>query len=253
MQPTYMPWMGYFSMIDEVDKFVFLDHVQLVMRSWQVRNKIKINDQEKVLTIPIEHAQVREQRTICNTRFADNKWKKSHLEIIKQAYRRAEYFEEVYSFLEESYKKEYTSIGEFNIYMISTIAQKLGIETQFYRSSEMNISGNKDKLLVDICKKLKANYYLSAQGSSVYIEHDKPGGEFAAQGIHLYYQNYSHPQYKQLGEKFISHIGIYDLLFQVGFSKALKTIRLGQEKAYSFLEYRRNVLGITEDKSEECL
>ena len=47
MQPTYMPWMGYFSMIDKVDEFIFLDNVQLVGRSWQVRNKIKLDDQEK--------------------------------------------------------------------------------------------------------------------------------------------------------------------------------------------------------------
>ena len=54
MQPTYMPWMGYFSMIDQAEAFVFLDNVQLVGRSWQVRNKIKLNDQEKMLTIPID-------------------------------------------------------------------------------------------------------------------------------------------------------------------------------------------------------
>ena len=55
MQPTYMPWLGYFSMIDQVDEFIFLDNVQLVDRSWQVRNKIKFNEKEKMINIPVDH------------------------------------------------------------------------------------------------------------------------------------------------------------------------------------------------------
>lgn len=76
MQPTYMPWMGYFSMIDQAEAFVFLDNVQLVGRSWQVRNKIKLNDQEKMLSIPIDKSIGRDQRMIYNTPYSDETWKK---------------------------------------------------------------------------------------------------------------------------------------------------------------------------------
>ena len=114
MQPTYMPWMGYFSMIDKVDEFIFLDNVQLVGRSWQVRNKIKLDDQEKMLTIPVKKTEKRENRIIGTTEYAGEEWKESHLGTIRMAYMKSEHFDEVFKFLEDLYRAKDASIGDFN-------------------------------------------------------------------------------------------------------------------------------------------
>lgn len=242
MQPTYMPWIGYFSMIDKVEQFVFLDSVQIVGRSWQVRNKIKLLEDEKMLTIPMCKQQIREERKINTTKYSGVDWKRKHLETIKIAYRKTEFFSRLFSLLEELYMHDYDSIGEFNSVIIKTIAKEIGINTEFLYSSKLKIRGGKDKLLVDICKKLQANQYLSAQGSAVYIEAENPGGEFSRNGIQLYYQNYEHPRYKQQGKAFISFIGIYDLLFNEGFERALDIIRSGNREDIDYKKYREEYM-----------
>lgn len=113
-----------------------------------------------------------------------------------------------------------------------------------YSASELHVDGRKDSLLVNICHILKADSYLSAQGSAAYIEKDTAGGEFTKQEIELLYLNYEHPVYKQQGKNFIAYIGIYDLLFNVGFEEALAYIRKGNRENYSYLEYRRDILHV---------
>ena len=201
MQPTYMPWMGYFSMIDQVDEFVFLDSVQLVGRSWQVRNKIKYNNQEKMLTIPADKSHNRNERIIASTSYAGETWKNGHLEMIKQAYRKSPFYSEVVEFLNRLYSKTYPSIGNLNATFIVEICRRIGIRTPFFFSSEFDISSHKDKLL-----------------------------------------NYEHPEYRQEGEGFIPYIGIYDLLFNVGFSESLTYIQEGNRENYTCAEYRKEIL-----------
>lgn len=243
MQPTYMPWMGYFSMIDQTDAFVFLDNVQLAGRSWQVRNKIKLNDREKMLTIPIDKSAVRDKRMICNTPYLDETWKKSHLGTIQQAYGKSPFYKEIMEFLEPLYLKAYGSIGEMNIVLITKISRRIGIDTPLHLASELSVSGHKDELLAEICQTLEADGYLSAQGSASYIEKDAAGGAFARHGIELFYLNYEHPEYRQQGEYFIPYIGIYDLLFQVGFGEALAYIRRGNRENYDYKKYRIKMFG----------
>ncbi len=242
MQPTYMPWIGYFSMIDQADAFVFLDNVQLVGRSWQVRNKIKLEDKEKMLTIPIDKSVGRDERMIYNTPYMGETWKSSHLGTIQQAYRKSPFYKDVMEFLKALYLDMYSSVGNLNITLISEICRRIGIDTQFYSSSKLPVNGHKDSLLVEICQILEADAYLSAQGSAVYIEKDTAGGEFAKQGVELFYLNYVHPVYRQQGKDFIAYIGIYDLLFNVGFNEALIYIREGNQKNYTCEEYRRDIL-----------
>lgn len=244
MQPTYIPWMGYFSMIDQVDKFVFLDSVQLSGRSWQVRNKIKSKGQEKMLTVPIDKSVERDKRIINTTPYANEMWKKSHLGTIRDAYRKSPFYKSVMGFLENIYSKEYRSVGDMNIAFISEICKIIGIQTRLYTSGNLMVIGRKDELLVNICKRLKCENYLSAQGSAVYIEKDGAGGEFLRQGIELFYFNYEHPVYTQQGENFIPYLGIYDLLFNVGFDEALNYIRTGNRENYRCEEYRKSILHI---------
>lgn len=229
MQPTYMPWIGYFSMIDKVDEFVFLDMVQLSGRSWQVRNKIKLNGAEKLLTIPVRKDKPREERLINQCQYMGEEWKRSHLDTVKTAYGKAPYFSQVFPFLCTLYTPKAESIGAFNCRLIREIAEKIGICTPFISAFELmgKAQEKKDSLLAAICERRSADCYLSAPGSAAYIEKDSPGGAFAKKGIRLSYHHYIHPQYRQAGNAFISHIGIYDLLFNEGFERALPIIRSG--------------------------
>lgn len=240
MQPTYLPWVGYFDLIDSVNKFVFLDSVQLAKRSWQTRNRINTAQGELFLTIPIEKQKSRDETFINEAIIANtNNWKHKHLSSIEYAYKKCPYFDEIFHFISDIYKTPYTRLVDFNTCLIKNIAVRMGIRTQFYRASELINTKHlkKDELLASICKQLNAYNYLSPIGSAAYIELKQPGGEFTQNGIQLYYQNFQHPQYCQKETPFVPYMCILDLLFHEGFENSLAIIQSGRKHPYYFEQY----------------
>lgn len=241
MQPTFLPWLGYFAMIDNVDVFVFLDHVQLEKRSWQVRNRINFNGSEKYLTIPVKK-QSRDQAKICTAEIAEGDWRISHVNMIRQAYFHAPYFHEIFKLIEPFYEDSHNNLSEFTIGIITTICKYLGIDTPVCRSSEINQYGSrKDRLLVDICNDTGIKCYFSALGSAGYIENGSAGGVFTLNNIKITYQHYSHPVYFHGKENFIPYMGIIDLLFYNG-KDSLEIIRSGNREEYTSNEIRGGIV-----------
>lgn len=238
MQPTYIPWIGYFDLIDKVDIFVFHDDIQLAKQSWQVRNKVLGANGIQWLSIPIKKTAKTEQLLINIAEIdSPNKWLKKHLRIIKQNYYKTPFFDSVYSFLEDIYANK-TLLHNLNKDIIINISKRIGISTPIINSSSLsNLNGTKDLRVANICKSIESNIYLSPQGSSGYINKTNKGGVFPENGIELFYHNYNHPEYKQLSKAFIPYLGIYDLLFNVGFDNALEVIRSGREKDIYYKEF----------------
>ncbi len=236
MQPTYLPWIGYFDMIDQVDTFVFLDDVQLVKRSWGVRNRIKTPQGELMLTVPVRKTKSREETFYSNAKINyEEKWTEKHLESIKRAYSKSSNFSEFFPVIEKLLSAKYDTVAGLNISIIKTFAGLLGLNTKFLRSSDLSgIEGAKDERLVSICKKINAGYYLSARGSAEYIERNNPGGAFSKNGIELYYHNYVHPIYKQLSGNFIPFMSVIDLIFNEGLENSLEIIRSGRREPVHF-------------------
>lgn len=232
MQPTYMPWLGYFNMIQQVDTFVFLDSVQLEKRSWQVRNRIKGPDGEVLLTIPIKSG---ETTRICDVQINnEHDWKRKHLRAMECYYSKASAFQEVYPTIKSFYKNTNISVGDFNVKVISYLCNQMGIRTHLYCSSELGIVGTKDDLLADICLKIGANEYLSAKGSLNYINRNNLGGAFVKKGVKLFYFDYEHPIYAQQFGNFVPYMGIFDLLFNVGFEFSKEIITSGTKAPISY-------------------
>ncbi len=230
MQPTYIPWLGYFDLIDQVDIFVFLDIVQLVRRSWQVRNRIKTKQGELYLTIPVKKTKSRNDTILYESFIDDDQpWRQKHLKSIITAYSKAHFFKEVYPVIEDIIQNDQIVLSKFTVKLIKTICQKMGIDKEFIETSNLqNIHGRKDTLLVNICKAENCDEYISPRGSAVYIERESPSGEFTENKIHLYYHDYEHPHYSQLHGEFIPHMSIIDLLFNHGFNESLQIIRKGR-------------------------
>ncbi len=245
MQPTFLPWLGYFAMIDKVQRFVYLDDVQLVKRSWQVRNKINFQNKEFFLSVPVIK-QSRNDMLICKVRIDyEQKWIEKHLNTIKHSYSKYPYFHEVFSLIEQIYSERYEFIADLNIAIINKICKLIGITTPCYRSSDIvKEKAAKDELLSNICISMGCNEYLSARGSADYIEAVNPGGAFSKNNIALYYQNYEHPTYKNFQKEFIPFLSIVDLLFNVGFDNALEVIRSGNRDDIHYIDFRKNYLNL---------
>jgi hypothetical protein len=231
MQPAFFPYLGFFDLIDSVDRFVFLDNVKLVKSYWPVRNRIKTDQKELFITVPVGTPKGR-SNTMINEAVIDlhDSWKKKHLRSIYFSYKKAIFFNEVYPFIEELYQLKLSNLSDFNITVITTICSKIGLNKKMYRSSELEgIQGVKDGRLVRICQALNCQEYLSPQGSIPYLEKDSPGGELSKNGITVFYQNYQHPLYPQCHGDFISHLSCIDLLFNCGFPRSLEKIREGHQ------------------------
>lgn len=244
MQPTYFPWMGYFDLIDQADWFIFLDDVKLVRQSWMVRNRIKTSNGPIFLTIPIAKDKKSENLLIKEAVIVNNKpWRKKHLKSIFYEYKKSDYFDELYPWIEKIINYPTDSLADFNIHGIKTICKIVGIEQELKRSSDIGVKNlSKDSKLLEICRRYHCDIYLSPQGSSDYLEEKNPGGAFQGSEIELFYHNYTHPTYPQLHGSFISHMCIIDLLFNVGQEKALKILRSGRNPSYHYTEFRTKIL-----------
>ncbi|MBD2842452.1 WbqC family protein [Erythrobacter rubeus] len=243
MQPTFLPWIGYFDLIDTADTFVFLDDAQVLKRSWGVRNRITGQNGETFLTVPLTGHSQNEQSTFVGTAIAaDPKWSKTHLATIRHAYSKAPYFAEVHANLEALMSAGHATIGALNIDFITDTARLMGINTPFVHSSELaGIDGRKDDRLLSICRTIRSNTYVAAQGSAAYIERDLESGAFAGTDVDLRYHNFAHPIYQQLSDEFVSHMSVVDLLMNCGYSKALEIIRSGRRPLLTSADMRKDM------------
>lgn len=221
MQPTFLPWLGYFSLINSVDKFVFLDIVQFENRSWQQRNRILNNNQVQWVTVPVslpngQATKVKEVKI--------NHEHYSALKIIKtleHAYSKAEWTKFALENLGPRLKNAGNSLSELNTEIVVQLSYLLGIETEFVYATELEVTGEKADLLLDICQKIGATTYVSPVGSRVYL--DEFNG-FNESQIQVEYQKYIHPVYKQLSTSFVSHLSIVDALCNVGIKETTSLI-----------------------------
>ncbi|MFA9373015.1 MAG: WbqC family protein [Poseidonibacter sp.] len=229
MQPTFNPWLGYFDLINSVDKFIFLDTVQLNQQSWQTRNKIKVNNKEYLISIPIVKSTSKFDLLIKDTKINEtfNFAKKKLLKTIYQEYKKSEYFEKNISFIEELINFNTNSLCDYNINIIEKICNKLGIKTELIKASSLeSIDEKKSNLVLTLCKNINAQEYYSPFNAKEYL--DKDLILFKQNSIKVIYQNYKHPVYKQVGNEFISYIGIFDLILNHGFKESLEIIQSGR-------------------------
>ena len=224
MQPTYLPWLGYFDLIDRSDIFVFLNSVQFDKRSWQQRNRIKTPNGELMLTVPVLTKGKFKQKIYDVEIDKSKNFAKKHFNSISSNYKKSKYFKSYINELDEIYNSKINKLSDLNIRLIKWLSSKLGIKTEFVLSSQLDEHGSKTELLLNICKKLNADYYLSPPGSKEYIEENNL---FEKSGIQLSYQNYKHPTYKQLFGDFIPYMSVIDLLFCEG-NKSLEIISSGR-------------------------
>lgn len=222
MQPTYLPWCGYFGLMNLVDIFVIYDDVQFDKRSWQQRNKIKTPAGSQWLTVPVASKGQQFQK-INDVKISLQKdFTKNHIKAIETNYSKSRYFKEYKSLIFECIEDNKNSLVDLNYSIITTIAKILCIDTKIIRSSELKISGKKEERLVEICKKIKANSYISPQGSKDYLA---DGSIFKTNNINLSYFSFLHPEYTQINGSFIAHMAVIDILFNCGSDRAIELIK----------------------------
>ncbi len=229
-QPAYLPWLGYFDLIDQVDVFVLLDCVQFEKQSWQHRNRIKTPTGLQWLTVPVLYKGYFGQR-ISEVLIRDADFTRNHLRAIELNYRRTRYFEQYFAdlagVLQTSCDKKLLDLTHNLILWFSRI---LGVKTPIVLASGLGGQGKRSELLVSLCRSLDAQYYLSPFGSAAYLVSDLP--LFDNVGINVGFQHYEHPQYRQSFPPFVSHASVLDLVFNEG-PDSLAILRNGRKAPFA--------------------
>jgi hypothetical protein len=222
LQPSYIPWRGYFDQIRRSDLFVFYDDVQYDKRGWRNRNQIKTPKGKQWLTIPVySRGAQTENLPINSIPIAwDTPWNKDHLKSIQHAYKKAPYFERYNPLLEQFYGRKDQFLADFTIDFTIALARELGItHTKFLRSSQLNLTGQKTARLIAVLQAVGADHYISGPSAKEYIENE----QFETAGISLEYMNYDYPDYPQLYPPFDPYVSVLDLLLMTG-PNALQSI-----------------------------
>lgn len=209
-QPVYLPWLGFIDKLASSDVFVFLDDVQYEKNGYQNRNKIKTESGEMWLTIPITG----KSNTLLKNMKIDNssRWKEKHAKSIVQNYSRAKFFNKYWIGMEKFYQKTYENLIDFNMEIILFLMKKFNIKTKILFSSELEITKKGSERILDICKSLNAEEYISGIGGKNYLKVD----DFKKNNIKIKFQKFKHPIYNQIFKSFIPNLASIDLLFNEG-------------------------------------
>lgn len=173
-QPNFIPWIGLFEKINSVDKFIIFDHVQASRgKSWINRNKILFNNQVRWLTIPIRKSNLQLIRDVEIN--YDSDFMKSHFGILKQEYFKSPFFSHYFDFFSDIYHQKEKFLKDFNLKILLFFCKELNIHTEFISSSDLvnqnkhlqNLNGN--DLIVELCKVVNAEFYLSGTGCKDFI------------------------------------------------------------------------------------
>lgn len=215
LQSNYIPWKGYFDLLNSADVFVIYDEVQFTRRDWRNRNKIVLNGKSHWLTIPVE-TKGKYELPINQIKVSDHQWAKKHWASIRHAYGKAEHFANYEVQLAKAYedaaKLEY--LTDINILFLELVSGFLDINHNLAHSHQIPvIEANPTGRLVEICQSLEAQRYISGPSAKQYIEKD----QFTDAQIELYYANYTgYPEYGQTSETFEHGVSILDLLMHEG-------------------------------------
>jgi hypothetical protein len=216
LQPTYLPWLGYFEMIARTDAYVCFDHVQFEPKSWQQRNRIKAPNGVIMLTVPVK-SDGRQDVRIRDKRIDYNQtWARNHARSVEVAYRKAPGFGRYFARFAEIVGAHYPSIADLNLTLIRYFLDCLGLSPRVIRSSELDLgdeSGlSKTDRVVNVCRKVGATHLYDGAAAGDFLELPR----FAEHGIEVRFQSYVHPAYPQQFGAFAPFMSVLDLLMNCG-------------------------------------
>jgi hypothetical protein len=214
LQSNYIPWKGYFDIINRVDEFVLFDEAQYTKRDWRNRNKIKTPAGSVWLTIPVNVKGKFEQR-ISEAEVSNKGWADEHWKTIQHNYAKAPYFREFRPFFDELYAKaaQENHLSRVNHLFLSAICDLLGIHTRLSWSADYELPKGKNDRLIGICQQVNGAVYLSGPSARSYLDESL----FHQANMQVEWMDYSgYPEYHQLYPPFDHAVSIVDLIFNEG-------------------------------------
>lgn len=234
-QPNYWPYPGLIGKIMKSDKFIYVTKVQFEKKSWQKRNRIRTKDGWIYIQVPTV-TKGKFDQNICDV-LIDNTtdWKEKTLKTISLVYGKTPYYNEYKDFLEDLYSRKWEYLSELDIHIMNFILNELGCKTEILYDKNYDFKGNKTDMLVDMCKKLECDTYLSNLGSSAYVNIST----FTDAGLNHKYIDYKGETYKQQFYGFEQGMSILDMIMNCG--KDMTKEIITKDENYSFSEINKEL------------
>lgn len=246
MQSYFLPYIGYFQLIEAADKFILSSNLNYTSQGWINRNRLLIKNQNVfTITVPIRSAS--SNALISSIKIdISSQWKKKLLKTIYNNYKGAEYFNEVYPFLENMFSRSFEYLYQLNGYLITNICSYIGIETTIESDNSNKYFEIEEKLLkievndysqfqymeetrpekkiariLEMCKTENATIYINAiGGQSMYSKE-----EFLKYGIELKFIQTEGFNYPQFSNDFQPNLSIVDVLMHNGSAGTKKLLQ----------------------------
>jgi hypothetical protein len=225
-QPTFLPWIGWFDLVDQSDVMIILDDVQFSKQSWQQRNRVRTTNGLEFISVPVRTAGRLFQRII-DCKLVDDRFVKKTIGTVQANYASAPFFTETFAELVRILKfgASTASLLELNCELILWMADKLGVTTSMIRASALAVSGRRGEHVAAICECVGADTYISPPGAEAYLSDDRAA--FERRGISISIHVFEHPEYPQCYLPFMPYASALDLIFNTG-PAAGETMRTGR-------------------------
>lgn len=213
IQSAYVPWRGFFDLINRCDEYVIFDTVQFAKRHWHNRNKIITANGPCWITIPVV-TKSRFEQPIDEVEISDT-WADKHWRTLAMSYSHAPHFKTLSSRIEALYTAAAgeTLLTRINETFMREVATMLGVKTEITRDVQYRPEGTRTARLLDICIKAKATHYLSGPSAQSYLDENV----FREASIIVEWMQYpTYPAYPQVWGGFEPAVSILDLLFNAG-------------------------------------
>ncbi|MCG9909994.1 MAG: WbqC family protein [Flavobacteriales bacterium] len=211
MQPYLFPYIGYFQLINSVDKIIMYDDVNYIKNGWIDRNRILVNSNPIYFKVPLKDTS--SFKKICETEInyaIYSKWKDKLYKTIELSYKKAPNYKNVFELITETFEKKYMNVGQLATQSINNTSKYLGIKTKIEITSTIykNESLQRTERLINFCKIEGAKTYINlVSGKELYDKNN-----FNIRQIELNFISPMLNEYKQLKNTFIPGLSIIDVM-----------------------------------------
>lgn len=209
MQPYLFPYIGYFQLMNSVDKFIILDDVNFIKKGWINRNRILLDGKGYLFSMPLQ--KMSQNKLICDTEIANpGSWRGQILRTIECCYKRAPYYRQTLELMNEIMSFDSINVSEYNLNSLRLLADAIGIDTKIidtsrkYKNRELK---GQDRI-IDICKLENATSYFNLSGGITLYDRDM----FSQNDIDLKFIRSKDIIYRQLSDAFVPNLSIIDVL-----------------------------------------
>ncbi|MDO6390229.1 WbqC family protein [Pontibacter sp. BT731] len=210
MQPYFLPYIGYFQLMNAVDTFVVYDNIEFSKKGWVQRNRYLQGGKDQLFSLPLKKDS--DYLNIVDRCLGDVYISESEklLRRLESSYRKAPYFSDAFPVIEKCVKHQDRNLFNFIFHSLKVIREYIDLDSELIVSSRIDIeNGLKgEERVIATCKALGAKHYINAIGGIELYNKSR----FLKEGIALSFIKSEQIIYQQFGDNFISNLSILDVM-----------------------------------------